>query len=415
MERTTNAKINIDKRRVKKDGTYPVKLSIYFKGIQEQYSTGVSFTEFQFEKYKNQKPIKGDVVFNKQRDALDKLCVKARAILLEIAVFDRREFSLILFGESNPADAKDVFKLLESKVRDLREEERFKYASTFGRVLSSLKKFRPVKTFSLERVDEKFLNDYSKWMSEQGVSRSTIGIYTRNLKVIFNDAIRQKIINSELYPFGRGRFSPPTSSNNKRALPVEEIIKIRDYDCEEGSIYHRARDYFMFSFELNGINFKDIALLKYQNVRGEEIGFVRAKTKNANIDQKAIMSHYSESLKEIVQMWGNSDTSPKNYIFPILNDSLSSEEKQRRIDNFIFATNRALKEIGKKLNLSLKLTTYAARHSYATIMQGNSISVDAISVALGHKSTKTTQAYLDSFNEQTRKRMSDVMSSILKK
>ena len=140
------------------------------------------------------------------------------------------------------------------------------------------------------------------------------------------------------------------------------------------------------------MNFTDIAFLKWENLDSNRLKYIRAKTgKTYNIG-------LLEPAIEILNYYEQFKKSKTNYVFPILNDThKTATQIDNRIAKMNKAINKQLKDIAKKTNIDFKLTTYVARHSYATIMKRGGISTSIISESLGHGNEKTTQVYLDSF------------------
>ena len=75
----------------------------------------------------------------------------------------------------------------------------------------------------------------------------------------------------------------------------------------------------------------------------------------------------------------------------------TEQQKLNRLHKVITKVNKVLKAIGEELNIPIKLTTYCARHSYATVLKRAGVATSIISESLGHSSEKVTQIYLDSF------------------
>ena len=143
-------------------------------------------------------------------------------------------------------------------------------------------------------------------MLQQDYSKTTIGIYIRCLRTMFNEAAENKIIKKEkCYPFSKRRYQIPTSRNIKKALKLQDVAKIYHYvsECEQES---RAKDFWLFSYLANGINPKDIASLKYRNIEGEYLIFERAKTENTTrSNPKSISVFISDDINRIIDYWGN--------------------------------------------------------------------------------------------------------------
>lgn len=179
------------------------------------------------------------------------------------------------------------------------------------------------------------------------------------------------------------------------------ILKIMQYQGDT-PMECLAIDVFVFSYLNAGINFIDIAKLKRSNIVESQLIYNREKTKkliNVPLQQKAM---------EIIAKYEN-DKSP--YLFPILTPFHKTEiQIANRLHKVLAKINKHLKEIGKKLKLPIPLTTYVARHSYATVLKRAGVSTSIISESLGHGSEKITQVYLDSFDNS---QINDAMKNLL--
>lgn len=163
-----------------------------------------------------------------------------------------------------------------------------------------------------------------------------------------------------------------------------------------------AVDMFTFSYLMGGINFTDMAFLTDKNIEGERLAYVRQKTK------KLIMLPLQEKAIAILNRYRSSQ---HKYIFPILDNRERTQRQLRnRIYDVLANVNEHLDDIGKELGIELKISSYVARHSYATVLKRAGIATSIISESLGHSSERITQVYLDSFgNEQ----MDDAMKNLL--
>ena len=105
----------------------------------------------------------------------------------------------------------------------------------------------------------------------------------RNIRTVFNQAISRKIISPELYPFGKGKYVPPSSKKAKKASPIEVIEKIYNFKSDNPQ-EEKAKDMWLFAYFANGMNVKDIAFLKYENIKDGTLSFIREKTKHSTKD-----------------------------------------------------------------------------------------------------------------------------------
>jgi len=391
-----NSLIILDSRRAKLNGLYPAKLRITFQRRRKYYPTNYDLTVEQFEKVFAKKVRKE---YQETRDTLDSIALKARNIIKDLPKFDWRKFETKFLTPRT--DIMSVYTAYDSQIKKFKSSGQLGTAMIYRCGLKSLSAFSPKLTF--DDVTEEFLNKYEAWFLEKGNSKTTASIYLRGLRTILNIAIEQGIITKDNYPFGKRRYQVPATRNIKKALTLADIGKIQFYK-PVGQAESTAKDYWLFSYFSNGINFKDIALLKYKNLRGEFIVLERAKTnRTTRSNGKSISVFMLPAIKAIIKRQGNKDKATDSYIFPILNDSKSPEDERRLILQFIKTTNKFMKRIGKELKFEMPLTTYAARHSCATILKRSGASVEFISETLGHSSTSTTRSYLADFELDTKK------------
>lgn len=203
-----------------------------------------------------------------------------------------------------------------------------------------------------------WLNAYEKFMLKDR-SYTTIGIYLRYLRAIFNEAIESGFIEAAIYPFKKNKYSIPTSAKRKMALTLEQIKQIFDYESPS-EVTVRYRDLWVFSYLANGANFNDILRLQYENIKGNEIHFLRKKTEHTLKTKKDVVVFITSEMNKIIEKWGNPKKDSKNYIFPYLNGVESAEQEYKIIEDVIKRANKHLSKIAKELNLP-HITTYTAR------------------------------------------------------
>lgn len=266
---------------------------------------------------------------------------------------------------------------------------------------SSFIKFNKHLDIPFSDIDVSWLKRYEMWMKEQNLSTSTISTRIRHLRAVFNLAIAEHSIKNDCYPFHTYKVAKLNKQTAKRAINKADILKIMNYkgfspmEC-------LAIDVFIFSYLNAGINFIDIAKLKHSNIIENQLIYNREKTK------KLISIPLQAETMDIIAKYQDNE-SP--YIFPILSPFHQTEiQIANRLHKVLAKVNKYLKEIGEKLELPIPLTTYVARHSYATVLKRAGVSTSIISESLGHSSERVTQIYLDSFdNEQ----INDAMKNLL--
>lgn len=162
----------------------------------------------------------------------------------------------------------------------------------------------------------------------------------------------------------------------------------------------KALDMWKFSYLCNGINVADIARLQDSNISGEFLQFTRTKTKRTTKKELPIRVALHPIAIGIIQKWRQPGN---NYLFGILSFGLSAVTQRNRIKKALKKINDNLQPVFAKLEIKIdsndRITTYAARHSFATTLKRKGVSTDEISEYLGHSSLTTTKAYLDSFED----------------
>ncbi|MBK7099540.1 MAG: tyrosine-type recombinase/integrase [Sphingobacteriales bacterium] len=249
-------------------------------------------------------------------------------------------------------------------------------------------------------------------MLKNGKSITTVGIYLRALRAIYN----LQNIDRSLYPFGEraGGYSIPTGKNIKKALPIEDISKIVFFDAKAGTMQEMARDYWIFIYLGNGMNVKDFCLLKRKNISGNILTYQRAKTVRSKKEPQMITVSLKPEAKEVIRKWGVLSIDPESYLFPHLQKKMTAERQREVYQQVTKNINKYIKQIAKEVGINSEVTTYFARHSFATILKRTGSSVELVSELLGHSNTKITQSYLASFENEAIHKATDVLTQFKK-
>lgn len=288
----------------------------------------------------------------------------------------------------------NVYLFLDEYEKELKDSKRLGTARTIKDLHRTLNKFHP-ENLSFEKITPGFLEKFEVFMRARGNTDGGIAVRMRELRSIINTAIRREILDEKFYPFKKYKISKLKSSGNKRALSEEEFIKFRDVDLSERPDLIEAHDYFMFSFYARGINFIDIMKLKWTDINGDRIKYRRSKTKrDFNIE-------VTEQLKQILDKYRHREDK-FTFVFPILlNDGLTDQQIAYRKQKVITRCNEKLKKIGEIVGFKQSITTYVARHSYATILKNRGASTEMISESMGHSNINVTMSYLKDFDVKT--------------
>ena len=404
----------MDKRRLKANGTYPLKLRITYQRLQKYYKLNLeSSEEFWTEVQANRR----SKVHSDMRDAVSGVKAKANQVVrtlekkdlpFDFDLFEKAFFGQALEPMSERTNAQDVYQALRLSINRLNDEDRISTAMSYDNALQSFVKFQPLLTF--REITPAWLLKYEKTMLSNGRSISTVGIYLRALRTVLIQARDNDIITLKEYPLGKNKYQIPASKNVKKALLITDIRAIRNYPTKPGSDEDKNRDLWIFSYLCNGMNPKDIFRLTWGDVDGDMIRFNRKKTlRSTRSNPRPIGIVLIDPVKEIIGKWGNPDRSSNSPLFPFFSKDLSAKEWEARARDLIKQINRYMKRIGVVLNIHVPLTTYVARHSYATVMRRGGASTELISESLGHSNQRTTEDYFDSFEDDVKRNFADLL------
>ncbi|MDX9883734.1 MAG: site-specific integrase [Prolixibacteraceae bacterium] len=411
--------IYLDTRIKKADNVYPVKLRATYNrerlylGIDKARINskleGSQLDKFRFDG-KGNYSIDHDS-FNKAMEA------KKAGIFKELqAVFKGIELDAQRKADNLEPFTLDRFKSMMSKIRskknqvfaqfdelitELKEADRIGTAISYRCASISLKKFTDDKEVPFEYFTKEKLERYRSAMQsgEKPASDTTIGMYLRALRVLYNRANDEEITNFNPFGKGKDKFKIPKGNGRKIALNMAELQKIFEFELPEKHPYSFYLDAWKLIYLLGGLNPTDLCLLRESNIQNGFVFFKRQKTKRTSIDQKTIHAPYSESVKKIVAKWQVVDRKDP-FLIPVLLTSTDATQQKATIAQFVKMINTTMKHVAEALNINQKITSYVARHSIATQLLRSGASVKLIGDQLGHHNTKTTEAYLDGFEDE---------------
>ena len=391
----------LDTRTVNKEGTYPVKIKIYFQGKPKYYPTGICMsTKEELEEVlesKSKKNIEIQDIIGKELSRI----LKNVDILVERGTFSFSNLNNML-GKNIGGSLNEM---ISAKIKELENEEKFGTSAFYKGTLSLLKRYMkhdvPIKEVTVE-----WLNGLEKFILKTA-NQTTVAMNMRNIRAIMNIAKQVGVIRESDYPFGRGKYQIKEGSGKKKALNKKQLKAIAEYS--DGSMTTEFyRDLWLFIYFCNGLNVADLISLKFSDIQNGEISFIRKKTKDRTRDVKRIYAAITPEMYSIINKWGN-DPKKSVYIFPFLKPGDSAWEHEKKKKNLTKLINKRMKIIGEKLNLG-KITTYVARHTYATVLRNEGVPISIISPMLGHSSVTTTEIYLADLESEYRAKNASLLS-----
>ena len=437
MERIATAAIVLDKRSEKKDGTHPVKIRVTFDQESRKYGTKYSLNEDDYEKL-NVKGTRAQRITDIKK-ALAATLQKANDIIGKIEEFTFDEFENSYLDKRG--DMTDIFNAFDEIVGQKRQAGRIGTAIGYEYAKKSLQKFEArgsqtkdselTKPLHFKKITIAYLKEYDSWMRSEGKTvkvkgktdttiedtytttgntTTTIGMYLRNVRALVNNAVKANVIKASAYPFGVGKYEIPTSNSIKKALTNEELKKLFAYHPEEGSPEHFFYDLWLFSYLCNGMNVKDILQLRYSDIHGESLIFVRAKTEHTTKQRTEIEAILTPIAKQIIERWGTKPVQSHSFIFPFLTNDMAPNKQHLVKEQAVWQINKYIKKVAVNVGIDSKLTTYVARHSYTSKLLRAGISIEFLRQQLGHTDSKTTLNYAQKIDFNTKKETTNLLT-----
>lgn len=270
--------------------------------------------------------------------------------------------------------------------------------------LNSLQRFFGKKDISFNELDYSNLKKFEAYCISRGNKESSIAIRMRTLRSVFNQAIKDHIITEKQYPFKQYKISKLKESGKKEYLNEEEIGKLKNLNLiDDKQIF--ARDIFLFSYYARGINFLDLIKIEKKFMNMDRIDYIRSKT---GVPVSFKVNEYAQG---IIDKYKASEGS--KYIFNIMNTEKPTQTylKNRAKKVLTYYVNMQLKVIMSELGIKKNISYYCARHSFATALKFNNISIETIREALGQKDIKSTMSYLNSLPDN---KLDKIIEDVLK-
>ena len=358
MEATVN--VTCYKSKVLKNGESPLMVRICKNGKKKYKSVGISVNPVHWD-FKKNLPKPKCPNYEALLILINEKISEIQRIILDKKVNNAEYTATTLLQATDTQQSKhpvSVGEEFQNYIQALKDEHRLRYAGMFEVSYSSFVKFNKHLDMPFSDIDVAWLKRYEQWMKSNHYAINTIGTRLRHLRAVFNRAIESK--QTTAYPFNSYKLSKVNQQTAKRAISKQDIQKIINYKGKS-DMECLAIDLFTFSYFTAGINFIDMAMLERSNIVDGQLIYYRKKTK------KQIIIPLQDKAVEIVRKYNNAH-SP--YLFPILSPFHKTEvQVANRLHKVLAKVNNHLKEIGEKLKLPLPLTTYVARHSYATVLQ----------------------------------------------
>jgi len=391
----------IDTSHPKREGKYPVRIRVTYLRQRKYYPTGKDLTADQWDalpttKNRELSAVRKDIEnsYNIIRSAVEELASNG-------------DFSLdALNARLKLAPSLSINAMFAARLDELKSRGRVGNMTVYYATLKGIERFAGTHV-RLSSVTPNWLTRYADFLDNEGKKQTTIAIHLRTLRAIINEARHAGLIKESQYPFGRGRYEIQSGAGRKMALTVEQIGQIANYD-DGSEATARYRDYWLFLYLCNGINVADFVKLRYRDIVNGEICFVRQKTERTTRVRKEIRAIITDRMQKIIDRWGTVPR-PDAFIFGILDGSEDPLRQMHKTQYLTRAINKRMTDVGERLGIG-HISTYTARHSFATVLKRSGVNIAYISESLGHSDLKTTENYLASFEREERQKNAELLT-----
>lgn len=272
-------------------------------------------------------------------------------------------------------------------------------AENYRTALRSFRRFNKGKDRCMSSVSVATVLEYERWLHDNGVSFNTSSCYLRSLRAIYNKAAERRLVGN-VNPFKKAfTGNVPTV---KRGMDITNVRLLQSLCLPVGSRLQLTRDLFLFSFYAMGMPFTDMAYLRKCNICDSLLVYSRRKT------GKRVTVRIEPCMLHIMKRYAVAGT---DYVFPILYKVKNGKTLPIDYNTALNSYNRDLKHLSKVAGIKTSLTSYVARHSWASYAYAQNVSLSVISKALGHSNPRTTLVYV---NELTDDRVARENKKLLK-
>lgn len=403
---TTSVRLMLNKGRRLNNGTYPLVFQVIHSRRKKLLYTGFRLKEEVFNEAE-EKIVDGtdatltatDITkMNRElRKMKNMIHTRIRQLERTTEPFTVEDV-LAQFTRANVRQQFYILRYIDTQIERKKKLKKEGTAAAYKSTRSSLAKFLDGSDIRMPEIDLRFIRRYEDFLYNNGVAENTVSYYLRNLRTLYNQAVVDGYHPHGEYPFVKAQTRP--AKTVKRALSREDLQTMANLKLEDAPELKFARDLYLFSFYAQGMAFVDIVLLKKSDIYNGVLTYSRHKSK------QFIRITVTPQMQELMDKY---ETEGK-YVFPIIRDNSSSEYTQYRLA--LGRINRHLKRIAAMIDVKIPLTTYTARHTWATLARDCGAPVSVISAGLGHTSEEMTRIYLKEFDVSQLDKVNSIVTKL---
>jgi site-specific recombinase XerD len=381
--------------KVLKNGESPIMVRLIKDRKSKYISVGESCSKALWDDKKNL-PSKKHPLAKEMVIKIEKVKMDAKRLLMKLedeqTDFSTEEFTKKLKNQSRKTT---VVQFLDEVIADLLKADKVGNANVHKNLRNVILRFRNQKDFTFSELDGTFLRKFEQDFRERGVSEVSMSVHFRTLRALYNRAIVEDFAKKESDPFIDFKVSKFNTKTKKRAITKDDILKIASLQIEKGSQLYNSQNVFLYSYYCSGMNISDILELQWKDISSDNLmDYERNKT------HQQIKVQLLPPANKILAYYKK--YSVGDYVFPYLDKTKHKTEVQinNRIKKVTKQINKDLKTLAQMAGIDVVLTTYVARHTFATVLKRSGVEISKISELLGHDSEKTTKIYLGDFENK---------------
>ena len=404
----TSVKLMLNKSRILNNGSYPLVFQVIHNRRKKLLYTGYRMKEEVFDESEGKimngvgstftatEVVKMNRELRKMRNQID--------IRIRQLERTREEFTVEdILTQNAFGTGKSQFYLLRyinAQIERKQELKKVGMAAAYKSTRSSLAKFIGCPDVRMSEVDLAFVRRYEDFLYSNGASGNTVSYYLRNLRSLYNQAVTDGYHPRGEYPFAKAQTRP--AKTVKRALSRTDMQNLADLNLENEPELEFTRDLYLFSFYAQGMAFVDIVLLKKTDICNGVLTYSRHKSK------QLIRIVVTPQMQGVIDKYNTEN----EYLFPIISGEYASGYQKYRLA--LGRINRHLKKIAVVADIKVPLTTYTARHTWATLARDYGAPISVISAGLGHTSEEMTRVYLKDFDVSMLNQVNSIVTNLSK-
>ena len=404
----TSVKLMLNKSRILNNGSYPLVFQVIHNRRKKLLYTGYRMKEEVFDESEGKimngvgstftatEVVKMNRELRKLRNRIDTRIRQLERTREEFAVEDI--LTQNAFGTGKPQFY--LLRYINAQIERKQELKKVGMAAAYKSTRSSLAKFIGRPDVRMSEVDLAFVRRYEDFLYSNGASGNTVSYYLRNLRSLYNQAVTDGYHPRGEYPFAKAQTRP--AKTVKRALSRTDMQNLADLNLENEPELEFTRDLYLFSFYAQGMAFVDIVLLKKTDICNGVLTYSRHKSK------QLIRIVVTPQMQGVIDKYNTEN----EYLFPIISGEYASGYQKYRLA--LGRINRHLKKIAVVADIKVPLTTYTARHTWATLARDYGAPISVISAGLGHTSEEMTRVYLKDFDVSMLNQVNSIVTNLSK-